>query len=198
MHTSRRGALRALTTLALVGTLAACGSGTTTTTSGSTSTSTTDAPALTVTDGWVKATSEDMTGAFGTLKNSGDTDVVITGGSSDIAGMVEAHIMAKGDDGQMVMTKAEDGHTIPAGGQLVLEPGGAHLMLMKLTKDVVAGEDYVITVTTKDGQSIDLTFVGREFSGAQEEYDPEMSHDSESHDSHTSHGESSTMSSSSR
>jgi copper(I)-binding protein len=186
---TRRRALTTLAGLALVGTLAACGSSSGTTEATSTST-TPSGPALTVTDGWVKATKDGMTGAFGTLKNTGSTDVVVTGGSSPIAGMVEAHVMTAGDNGQMVMTKAEDGHTVPAGGQLVLEPGGAHLMLMKLKEPVVAGEDYVITVTTKDGQDVDLTFTGREFSGAQEEYDPGMSHDGET-------SESSPMSSSS-
>ena len=87
------------------------------------------------------------------------------------------------------MTEAEDGHTVPAGGELVLEPGGAHLMLLQLTEPVVAGEDYVITVTTADDRSIELTFAGREFSGAQEEYEPGMPHDD---------AESSTTSSSSR
>lgn len=175
MTTSRRGALRALTALTLAGTLAACGSGTTTTEPAGTSTPAGET--LTVTDGWVKATDEGMTGAFGTLKNTGEQAVVITGGSSEIAGDVEAHVMVEGDDGNLVMTEAEDGHTIPAGGELVLEPGGPHLMLMKLSEPVVAGEDYVITVTTVDEQSIDLSFAGREFSGAQEEYEPDMSHD---------------------
>lgn len=183
MHSSRRGALRALTTLALVGTLAACGSDTTDP-EGSPA-----GPRLTVTDGWVKATDDGMTGAFGTLKNLGEEDVVVTGGASEIAGDVEAHVMAPGQDGALVMTEAEDGHTVPAGGELVLEPGGAHLMLLQLTEPVVAGEDYVITVTTADDRSIELTFAGREFSGAQEEYEPGMPHDD---------AESSTTSSSSR
>ncbi len=172
---TRRRALQALTGLALVGTLAACGSSTDTA-GGSSTSSAGFGPTLTITDGWVKATDEGMTGAFGTLKNTGDEDVVITGGSSPVAGLVEAHVMAKGDDGATVMTKAEYGHTVPAGGEMVLEPGGPHIMLMKLKEPVVAGEDYVVTVTTKDGQDVELAFTGREFSGAQEEYDPGMSH----------------------
>lgn len=171
----RRRPLQALTGLALVGTLAACGSSTDTA-GGSSTSSAGSGPTLTISDGWVKATDEGMAGAFGTLKNTGDEDVVITGGSSPVAGLVEAHVMAKGDDGATVMTKAEDGHTVPAGGEMVLEPGGPHIMLMKLKEPVVAGEDYVVTVTTKDGQDVELAFTGREFSGAQEEYDPGMSH----------------------
>lgn len=178
---TRRRALQALTGLALVGTLAACGSSTDTA-GGSSTSSAGSGPTLTISDGWVKATDEGMTGAFGTLKNTGDEDVVITGGSSPVAGLVEAHVMAKGDDGATVMTKAEDGHTVPAGGEMVLEPGGPHIMLMKLKEPVVAGEDYVVTVTTKDGQDVELAFTGREFSGAQEEYDQGMSHGDDAHE----------------
>ena len=178
---TRRRALQALTGLTLVGILAACGSSTDTA-GGSSTSAAGSGPTLTITDGWVKATEEGMTGAFGTLKNTGDEDVVITGGSSPVAGLVEAHVMAKGDDGAMVMTKAEDGHTVPAGGEMVLEPGGPHIMLMKLKEPVVAGEDYVVTVTTKDGQDVELAFTGREFSGAQEEYDPGMSHGDDAHE----------------
>lgn len=173
--------LRAVCALTLGLSLAACGSDTGTpagessSSSSSTSSSSSSTSALTLTDGWVKATGEDMTGAFGTLKNTGDEDVVLTGGTSDLAGMVEMHVMTKDADGQMVMTKAEEGHTIPAGGELVLEPGGAHIMLMELTDEVVAGEDYEITVTTKDGEEIPLTFAGREFSGADEKYSPDSS-----------------------
>ncbi|WP_252976237.1 copper chaperone PCu(A)C [Janibacter melonis] len=117
-----------------------------------------------------------MTAAFGTLTNTGDEDVVITGGRSDLAGMVEAHVMSKDENGAMVMEEAKDGHTVPAGASSS-SPRGAHLMLMDLSSDVVAGEDYVVTVTTADGQEVDLTFAGREFSGAEEEYAPGMSHD---------------------
>ncbi|GAA3618542.1 hypothetical protein GCM10022199_23780 [Marihabitans asiaticum] len=157
--------------------LAGCGGEDASTTASATDPTTSSSSAeqatspLTISDGWVKATDEGMTGAFGTLRNSGEQDIVITGGSSDIAGMVEAHVMTTDDSGQMVMTEAKDGHTVPAGGELVLEPGGPHLMLMQLEEPVVAGTDYVITVTTKGGESVDLTVAGREFSGAEEDYD---------------------------
>ena len=197
MRTTHCRALRALVGLAAVTTLAACGSGetTSTTTASSSSAASTSTPSLTVTDGWVKAVdaSQDMTAAFGTLTNTGDEDVVITGGRSDLAGMVEAHVMSKDENGAMVMEEAKDGDTVPAGGALELTPGGAHLMLMDLSSDVVAGEDYVVTVTTADGQEVDLTFAGREFSGAEEEYAPDMPGMS-----HDGHGETPATSSSSR
>ena len=157
--------------------LAGCGGEDASTTASATDPTTSSSSAeqatspLTISDGWVKATDEGMTGAFGTLRNSGEQDIVVTGGSSDIAGMVEAHVMTTDDSGQMVMTEAKDGHTVSAGGELVLEPGGPHLMLMQLKEPVVAGTDYVITVTTKGGEPVDLTVAGREFSGAEEDYD---------------------------
>lgn len=164
----------ALAAALTLGPLAACGTTPTESTTPS-ATATTAARAITLEDGWVKATSEDMTAVFGTLKNPTDEDVVITGGDTPVAGMVQAHVMTKGDDGQMTMKEAKDGFTVPAGGTFVLEPGGAHLMLMDLTKPVRTGDDVPITVTTKDGASIELSAMGRKFTGAEETYDPAAS-----------------------
>ena len=87
--------------------LTACG-----TTESPTSTPTTPAAqatgraALVLDDGWIKAVDEamggmePMTGMFGTLRNSTDHEVTITGGSSPAAGMVELHETVKTDSGR--------------------------------------------------------------------------------------------------
>lgn len=172
-RTMTAGAL--LTALALP--LTACGddgsAATSSSTAGATSTSSTASPdaALTLEDGWVKAADEGMTAAFGTLRNDTGSDIVITGGTSPVAGAAETHIMETGDDGVMVMAEAPDGLTVPAGGTLSLDPGGAHLMLMDLAEEVRAGDDVEIVVSTRDEQEVTLTVPAREFEGAQESYD---------------------------
>ncbi len=86
----RTAALAAALALTAVG-LAACGSS-----------STSSDAALAVNDSWTRATEGPMTGSFGTLVNSTDQEITITGGSSPVAGMVELHevVMA---DGEMVV-----------------------------------------------------------------------------------------------
>ena len=74
-----------------------------------------------------------MTGVFGTLTNTTDKEVTITGGSSPVAGMVEVHETVKNDAGVMVMQPKAGGFVIPAKGTLELKPGGNHIMLMKMS-----------------------------------------------------------------
>lgn len=178
--------LPVIATIAAISLLAACGSSTTSEggatsseAAGASGTSSASAPAsvLTVTDGWVKATTDEkMSAAFGTLHNDDDRAVVITGGSTPVAGMVEAHVMTKGEDGQMVMEEAEDGFTVDPGGSMELAPGGEHLMLMKLRGPLKAGDEVVVTATDDGGKEYPLTFSVREFAGADEDYEPSATH----------------------
>ena len=62
--------------------------------------------------------------------NAGDTAVVITGASSDIAGRAEIHETVE-RDGMLRMAPLPRLELAP-GAQAMLEPGGRHLMLMDL------------------------------------------------------------------
>lgn len=94
---------------------------------------------VTVEDAWIKAAEGGMTGAFGTLVNGGDDDVTVVSATSPAAERVELHETAAGASGEMVMREKDGGFTVPAGAELVLEPGGDHLMLMGLQGPVPAG-----------------------------------------------------------
>lgn len=126
------------------------------------------AAGVTGSDTWAKAAGSGMSAAFGTLKNSGTAPVVITGAKGD-AGPVQLHVMRKNSTGQMEM-KQTSAFTLPAGGSLALAPGGSHLMFMKLSKPLKAGETQRLTLTFKDGSTKELTFPVRAFDGAKERY----------------------------
>lgn len=128
--------------------------------------------AVTLTDGWVKATDTDMTGLFGTLENHSDHDVTLVKGSSDAAGTVELHEVAQG-----TMRPAEGGMTVPAGGSLRLEPGGLHIMLMQLTGEVVAGDSVEVVLRDAEGTEYPLTAEARTFDGGGEKYSGGDGHD---------------------
>lgn len=127
-------------------------------------------PALTVEDAWVKAAEEGMTAAFGTLVNGGDDDVTVVSAASRAAARVELHETAAGTSGEMVMQEKEGGFTVPAGAELVLEPGGDHLMLMGLQGPVRAGEALVVVLTLSDGSTVDLSTTAKDYAGAEESY----------------------------
>ncbi|MGA8044699.1 MAG: copper chaperone PCu(A)C [Dermatophilaceae bacterium] len=134
---------------------------------------------VTLEDGWAKAVEDlpdagampAMTGVFGTLTNSSDVDVRLTGGSSPVAGTVELHETVMSDEG-MVMREADGGLVVPAGGSLVLEPGGHHIMLMDLTEPVPAGADVEVVLHSEDGAELTVVVPARTFAGAEETYAP--------------------------
>lgn len=132
----------------------------------------TEADSVTMSDAWVKAApmKDMMTGGFGVLKNSSDADITIKSISAmDVAAMGEQHETGM-VDGKMTMKPVEGGHVIPAGGELVLEPGGYHFMFMNLKKDLVAGEMVSYIITFNDGSTMTVDALVKDFTGANEEY----------------------------
>ena len=128
---------------------------------------------LTLDSGWVKAGSG-MTAAFGTITNHSTAPVTIVKGSSDQAGMVALHTMEKQTDGTMKMTDKKGGFVIPAGGQLSLDPGGDHIMLMDLSGNLANGQQVALDMVAADGTTFAWAVPVRSFAGAQETYAPAM------------------------
>jgi copper(I)-binding protein len=106
-------------------------------------------------DGWIRAVppSSKATAAFMTIVNKGDTPVVITGGSCPIAGEVKPMVTTKQADGVMGMAFVES-FSIPAKGRRVLEPGGDHVMLMKLTDVPKAGATVSLVLKTESNGKV--------------------------------------------
>ncbi|WP_285241216.1 copper chaperone PCu(A)C [Arthrobacter sp. G.S.26] len=149
-----------------------------------------NAAALTVSEPWVKAADTGMSAAFGTIRNTTDKDVTVVSASTAASPMVELHETVMGANGTMQMQAKQGGFVIPAKGELTLEPGGNHLMLMGLAKPVLAGDDISVELKTSDGGTVDFTAQGKDFVGANENYMPgetsPSGHDSMDH----SHSES--------
>lgn len=124
---------------------------------------------------WVRTTDgserPDMTALFVNMTNPTSSDITLTAADcGDIAGMVEIHEMVK-VDGQMVMRKALDGIVVPKEGHEHLAPGGPHVMLMKLTRELPAGgEELSCTLTFDNGQEIDVVAPVKEFTEEQDTY----------------------------
>ncbi|HEX7349802.1 copper chaperone PCu(A)C [Brachybacterium sp.] len=146
--------------------------------------------ALTVTDPWVKAAEEGMTSGFGILVNGTDQELVLVGARTSASTHVELHETTGDGSGGMSMQEKEGGFPLPAGSELLLEPGGNHLMLMELTAPLQPGDEVEVTLEFGDGTELPFTATVKDFTGAQEHYEPEGSSGSGAsdgggeHDSH--------------
>lgn len=134
---------------------------------------------LSLEDGWAKAVDIEkaegdtpMTAVFGTLKNSSDQEVTVSEGSSPAAESVEMHLFEKDSSGNMVMKKTDEGFTLGPGESLELKPGGEHIMLIGLKESLKAGTDVTVNLSTDTGADQPITVPVREFTGADEDYDP--------------------------
>ncbi|OLT29418.1 hypothetical protein BJF83_11860 [Nocardiopsis sp. CNR-923] len=125
-----------------------------------------------ITDPWVKAVTQDegMTGVFGEIANTSASEMTIVSATADGADTVELHEVAmEGTD--TTMTEVEGGFVIPAGETYTLEPGGYHIMLMQLTRDLAAGNELTVTVEFADGSTASFDAPIRPYTGANEEYE---------------------------
>ena len=131
------------------------------------------AAALAVNKSWVKAADSGMTGGFGVIKNSSDADITVTRASTPAARMVELHETVAGATGAMQMQSKQGGFIIPARGELKLEPGANHIMLMGLAAPITAGTELSFALELAGGGSFEFTAVAKDFSGANENYPEE-------------------------
>lgn len=132
-----------------------------------------DAP-IAVADAWVKAAESGMTAAFATLTSTADVPMVLVGARSEAAPTLQLHETASDGSGGMSMQEKEGGFEIPAGGTLVLEPGGNHIMLLDLAEPLLAGDAVDIVLLFEGGAEVPFTAQIRDFAGAQEEYTSDM------------------------
>ncbi len=77
--------------------------------------------------------------AFMVIRNTGDEDDRLIAASSDAAKRIELHTHVI-TDGVAKMMEVEGGFVVPAHGEVLLQRGGYHVMMMGLTAPFVQGE----------------------------------------------------------
>lgn len=100
-----------------------------------------------LTNVWVKESSLDMSGGFGSITNNAEVDDALVAASAPGVPTIELHETVDG-----VMQQVPR-FPIPAGGTLVLAPGGNHLMLMGLTQPLNVGQTIEVTLTFESGET---------------------------------------------
>lgn len=124
---------------------------------------------LTMKDGWTKAADTGMTAAFGTLQNPTGQPIRVIAAFTPYSPTQLHEVTEK--DGAMVMQQKPGGFVIPAKGSLQLQPGGNHVMLVKLSKPIRAGAMVPVTFVTSDGGLLKTTLMAKVFTGANETYE---------------------------
>jgi copper(I)-binding protein len=84
--------------------------------------------------------------AFMVITNTGSTAETLLGATTDAAERVELDEIKIGGGG-MAMVPLRDGLPIPAGETVTITPGKYHILLYGLTRDLVAGESFDLTLT---------------------------------------------------
>jgi copper(I)-binding protein len=87
-----------------------------------------------------------------TLENGTDANAWVVGARTVVARSVEFHRTQI--DGDIARMRPLDSLDIPADGQAILEPAGAHMMLIDLAQDFAAGDIFPVTLKLAAGQEI--------------------------------------------
>lgn len=115
---------------------------------------TAQADELTVSGAWVREgppTTQVLAG-YARITNPGTQDITIVGARSPQFDTVEIHRTEIVDG--MARMLAQPQLVIPAGGNVALEPGGLHLMLIQAQKPLVSGDRVEIQLQLNNGTQL--------------------------------------------
>lgn len=103
---------------------------------------------VTVSDAWVRATvpQQKASGAFMQLQAAQDSKLVSA--SSPVTPVVEVHEMAMQDN--VMRMRQIPAVALPAGKPVSLKPGGYHIMLLNLTRQLKEGDTVPLTLVVED------------------------------------------------
>jgi copper(I)-binding protein len=98
-----------------------------------------------------------VSGGYMTIRNSGTEADRLVSGEAEFADRVEIHEM-KMEGEVMKMRQIPDGLEIPAGGEVVLKPGGYHVMFIGIDSQFKEGEARKAKLTFEKAGTIELEF----------------------------------------
>lgn len=125
-------------------------------------------PAVTVSDVWARPArmagdghEMGMTSAvYFVLRNRGSQADRLVAASTAVAGRVELHETRQ--EGDMMRMAPVQTVEIPAGGEVVFKPGGLHVMLMDLKRDLKVGDSFELTLKFERAGELTVTVPVRE------------------------------------
>lgn len=108
---------------------------------------------ITISDAWARpGFAGGNSAVYFVIENSGDQDDSLLSAEATVAEFVELHESKMDSSGMMKMQK-QDRVNAPQKDQVAFQPGGLHVMLVNLTKDLNVGDRFNLTLTfEKAGQ----------------------------------------------
>lgn len=109
-------------------------------------------PTVIIEDAWSRASigMNRPGAAYMTIRNLGTETETLVGIRTDLAMMPEIHLSATNEQGVSTMTPMGDIEIAPDEA-VALEPGGLHVMLMRLSRPMIEGETFALTLVFADG-----------------------------------------------
>jgi len=125
-------------------------------------------PAVTVSDVWARparmaAAGQGMgmtSAVYFVVRNRGGQADRLVAASTAVAGRVELHETRQ--EGDMMRMAPVQTVEIPAGGEVVFKPGGLHVMLMDLKRDLKVGDSFELTLKFERAGELTVTVPVRE------------------------------------
>jgi copper(I)-binding protein len=103
---------------------------------------------LDIRNAWARPAAEGDNGAvYFVIENGTSQNDVLLSGRTDIASVVELHESQR--EGDHMSMHQQDEVVLPAGEAVEFSPGGLHMMLVGLTRELKAGETFDITLVFK-------------------------------------------------
>jgi copper(I)-binding protein len=115
------------------------------------------APAVAITDAWIRWLPANLpAGGYATLRNTGDTPLILTGASSSAYEDVSLHRTSSHEGMSQMQPVAQV--KVAAGASLKFAADGYHIMLEHPTKALQPGDHVPITLHFSDGNSVTAQF----------------------------------------
>ncbi len=105
----------------------------------------------------------DRASAYFTVKNNGTTDDALVKVSTSVAGMAGLHETVT--QGAETMMQPVDVIAVPAGGETQLKPGGYHVMLTDLKRELKVGDTYTLSLEFRSGARKDIEITVQSYTG---------------------------------
>lgn len=94
------------------------------------------------------------------LRNTGFVADRLVGASTPVAGMVELHETVH--EGDVARMEPQEAVMVPARGRVEFRPGGLHVMLMRLTRDLAPGDRFPVTLRFERSGAVEIEVEVRE------------------------------------
>ena len=109
-----------------------------------------------VKDEWARVTPSGSGSVYMTIENDGDQDDNLTSAISDEAEMTMIHQTVR-EENIAKMIHVMGGINLPKGKRIKLEPGGYHLMLMGIEKNLTLNDRIRIRLSFKNNENIEIS-----------------------------------------